>query len=300
VYVAGFTESVDFPIRNAFQAAFSGEQDAFLTKFNANGSAIIYSTYLGGISLDSAHGIAVDSSKQVYLAGLTGSDNFPTRNAVQPSFGSSCSPGSDFCHFNAFVTKFSSTGRSLVYSTYLGGFDARAAAIAVDAKGNAYVTGMAFEGFPTTAGAFQRTWRGGGADAFVAKLSPGTGRLLYSTYLGGSCNDLGQGIALNSLGQAHVTGNTCSTNFPLKGSLRSTPRLADVFVTKFWSSGSGLHYSTLVGGEGDDFGDAIRLDGSGNAYVTGFTRSSMFPTTVGAFQRTRRGSADAFVLKIKP
>src|SRR6266851_2193022 len=192
--------------------------------------SLVYSTYLGGSSTDVGFGIAVDSSGNAYVTGYTQSSNFPTTaGALQTTFGGLA---------DAFVSKLNSSGSALVYSTYLGGGSTDFGfGIAVDSSGGAYVTGYTqSSNFPATAGALQTTF-GGGADAFVSKLNSGGSALVYSTYLGGSSFDFGFGIAVDSSGNAYVTGYTCSSNFPTTaGALQTTFGVGgaiDAFVAKF-------------------------------------------------------------------
>jgi hypothetical protein len=307
VYVTGFTCSnnpSNFPVKNAFQPeshsqdCANGGGDAFVTRVNAAGSDLDYSTYLGGMFGNGGQGIAVDSIFHAYVTGSTDSPDFPTTpGAFQRTLRADPDGGR-----NAFVTKFSADGRSLVYSTFLGGTASdRANAIAVDGSERAYVTGVATSAdFPVTSAAFQRTLHGP-SDAFVTKLQKDGAGLIYSTYLGGSGDETGRSIAVNSLGHAHVTGSTSSSNFPVKNAIDSTYNGGlDVFVTKLFATGSGRHYSTFLGGSGDDEGLAIRLDANNNAYLTGSTASTNFRTTSGAYRRSLRGAQDAFVAKIAP
>src|SRR5204862_384833 len=217
---------------------------------------------------------------------------------------------------DAVVTKLNPTGSALVYSTYLGGSSSDAGyGIAVDAAGNAYVTGgTGSTDFPTTIGAFQTTKGGGFRDAFVTKLNPTGSALVYSTYLGGSGDDYGEGIKLDTPGNAYVTGGTGSTDFPTTaGAIQTTfgggggfGCGGDAFVTKLNPTGSALVYSTYLGGSGNDYGYGIAVDTLGNAYVTGVTFSTDFPTTPGAIQTTFGGGGgffrggDAFVTKLNP
>jgi hypothetical protein len=295
-YVTGFTTSTNFPTTaNAFQTTFGGGlEDAFVTKLNASGTALVYSTYLGGSGADLGAGIAVDGGGNAYVTGLTNSTDFPTTaGAFQTSFGGT---------YDAFVTKLNASGTALVYSTYLGGSGQTVGLrIAVDGSGNAYVTGWTIDtNFPTTAGAFQATL-GGGEDAFVTKLNASGTALVYSTYLGGSGADLGAGIAVDGGGNAYVTSETESTNFPsTAGAFQTTlggTGAQNAFVTRLNASGTALVYSTYLRGSGGDMGSGIAVDGSGNAYVTGSTQSSDFPTTAGAFQ-SYAGVGDAFIAKI--
>jgi len=296
-YVTGRTLSTSFPTTpGAFQVTFGGGFfDAFVTKLNGDGSALVYSTYLGGSVDDRGNAIAVDAAGNAYVTGSTSSNNFPTTSgAVQPTCGIS---GGD-----AFVSKLNETGTTLVYSTCLGGSGGQFGnGIAVDVAGNAYVTGQTTSpNFPTTLGAFQPSPHGGIAHAFVTKVNPtGTG-LVYSTYLGGSGIDLGNGIAVDVAGNAYVTGFAGSTDFPTTPGAFQTARASssDAFVTKVNQTGTGLVYSTYLGGNADDEGFAIAVDVAGNAYVTGRTNSPNFPTTLGAFQTTFAGGGDAFVTKL--
>jgi Beta-propeller repeat len=301
VYVTGLTDSTNFPTTTAaFQTTlgYGGPFNVFVAKLNATGSALVYSTYLGGSrEVTQGYGIAVDSSGNAYVTGLTESSDFPTTTgAFQTTFGATA---------NAFVTKLNATGSALVYSTYLGGNEADFGfGIAVDSAGNAYVTGLAQStNFPTTTGAFQTTGNGSG-QAFVTKLTPTGSALVYSTYLGGSGDDSGSAIAVDGSGNAYVSGDTSSTNFPTTTAAFQTTfggGLSDAFVTKLNATGSALVYSTYLGGSDDDQGNGIAVDGSGNAYVSGGTSSTNFPTTTAAFQTTLRGGLrDAFVTKLSP
>jgi hypothetical protein len=290
-YVTGQTLSSDFPITpGAFQTACkdcSGGGSSFVTKLNASGSALVYSTFLGGSSGEVGSGIAVDFSGDAYVAGGTSSRDFP----ITPgAFQTTCGGGSNNCGYgDAFVTQLNSTGSALVYSTYLGGSlidDANS--ITTDASGNAYVTGETDSAdFPITAGVFQPSLAGN-YDSFVTELNSAGSALIYSTYLGGSGTDLAYGIALDTSGDAYVTGETNSVNFPTTAGAFQTNcgggcTTSDAFVSKLSTTGSTLLYSTYVGGSGYDEAHSVALDVSGNAYVSGWTFSSDFPTTPGAF-----------------
>jgi hypothetical protein len=293
-YITGYTLSTNFPTTaGAFQTSYGGGYDAFVTKLNASGTALVYSTYLGGNNDDYSLGIAVDGSGNAYITGETTSTNLPTTTgAFQTSIGSSQ---------NAFVTKLNASGTALVYSTYLGGNDSdEGYGIAVDGSGNAYVTGYTQStNFPTTHGAFQ-TSIGGSQNAYVTKLNASGTALVYSTYLGGNGNDRGIGIAVDGSGNAYVTGETTSTNFPTTHGAFQTSigGSQNAYVTKLNASGTALVYSAYLGGNGIDWGLGIAVDASGNAYVTGETTSTNFPTTTGAFQTSIGGSQNAFVTKL--
>jgi hypothetical protein len=302
-YVTGLTNSTNFPTTpGAFDTIFNSIGDAFVTKLNPTGSALVYSTYLGGSGLDQGFGIAVDGLGNAYVTGATQSTNFPT----MPGAFDMTANGFD----DAFVTKLNPTGSALVYSTYLGAGNGseQGFGIAVDGGGNAYVTGVASLGFPTTPGAFDTIFNGG-VDAFVTKLNPaGSAPLVYSTYLGGLGEDRGHGIAIDGAGNAYVTGRTLLTNpqsFPTTaGAFDTTANggLYDAFVTKLNPTGGApLVYSTYLGGADRDEGNGIAVDGAGKAYVTGLTRSMDFPASEGAFDTTANsGLDDAFVTTLNP
>jgi len=296
VYVAGWTYSNDFPIKNAFQETRHGRDDAFVTKLSPSGDSLSFSTYLGGNASDMGNSIAVDSSKCAYVTGVTHSDDFPTQNAFQDAHGGSS---------NAFVTKFNQGGDTVAYSTYIGGTSLNGGkGIAVDVSGSAYVTGYAFQDFPAQ-NAFQSAFGGGYGDAFVIKLSSSGSTLSYSTYLGGSSGDEGYGIAVDASGSAYVTGGTDSDNFPTQNAFQGTSgggtgtsfNHVDAFVTKLSPNGDSLAYSTYLGGIDTECGNAIAVDASGSAYVTGETYSANFPIK-GEYQGTLRGYSDAFYSKL--
>ena len=313
-YVTGYTTSTNFPTTpGAFQTACGNPSncnqfgDVFVTEFNPTGSALVYSTYLGGNFGGYGIGIALDGSGDAYVTGSTTSTNFPT---TPGAFQTICGNPS-FC-YDVFVTEFNPTGSALVYSTYLGGSGENGDygyAIAVDSSGDAYVTGRTDStNFPTTPGAFQTACGDVGCasgDAFVTEFNPTGSALVYSTYLGGSGSDEGIGIAVNSSGNAYVVGEAYSDNFPVTPGAFKTVcgnpnECSNAFVTEFNSSGSTLVYSTYLGGSGTDYGNGIAVDSSGNAYVTGWTTSTDFPT-MNPFQPTYGGGdSDAFVAKINP
>lgn len=290
-YVTGFTESSDFPTLDPYQTDY-GSSDVFITKLSNTGTSLIYSTFLGGGGWDWGSGIAIDGNGNAYVTGWTESSDFPTVNPCQ---------GTNQGHRDAFVTKLSSTGGSLIYSTYLGGENNEwANGIAVDFSGSAYVTGNTYSlNFPIS-NSFQQT-NHGPPDAFVTKLSSAGHSLIYSTFLGGGGDDWGNGIAVDGSGNAYVTGYTHSFNFPNVNPIQTYQGGGqygwDAFVTKLSNAGSSLIYSTFLGGSEDDHGYAIAVDGSGCAYVTGFTESSDFPTSNPFRGSFTDGDIDAFVTK---
>lgn len=263
----------------------SGANDAFVTKLNASGSGLLFSTLVGGSSEESGNDIAVDASGNITVVGQTTSVNFPFANAVRSTVTfNNCG--------TAFVTKLNPAVPSYTFSTYLGGGKCDVAnSVATDSSGNVYVTGRTGSTDFPIANAFQPAFGGSqfsdAFDAFVSKLTP-DGSLIYSTYLGGANGaDAGFGIAADSSGNAYVTGNTASTNFPTANPIQACTG-SDVFVTKFNSDGSALAYSTCLGGGGFETGRSIAVDSANNAYVTGSTDSVNFPLVAGAV-RTRSG-----------
>ena len=298
VYVAGSTQSANFPTTTAaLDKTLGGTQDAFITKLNPSGSALAYSTYLGGNSSEEGIGVAVDSFGNAYVAGNTSSTDFPLAVPFQPALAGG---------LDGFVTKLNAAGSALDYSTYLGGSGSDfVAGIAVDPNGSAYVTGTTRSTDFPAANPFQpacRFGRDGCIDAFVTKLNAAGSALVYSTYLGGGTgqdgSDGGAGIAVDTAGNAYVTGGTVTSDFPVVNPLQSFGGVGDAFVTTLDPVGSTL-FSSYLGGSNSEEGLAIALDSAGNTYVTGFTDSTNFPTTPGAFQSTVHGE-DAFVTKISP
>lgn len=288
-YVTGRTTSNNFPTTaGSFQPNDAAFADGFVTKLNATGSALVYSTHLGGSGGDEGRGIAVDAHGNAYVAGRTSSPDFPTTVGVFNILGGG----------SGFVARLDLTGSSLVYSTYL---PAGGDGIAVDTSGNAYVTGQTTSpGFPTTPGAFQPIF-GGSVDAFVLKLDATGSVPLYSTFIGGNDIDFGLGIAVDIDGYAHVTGLANSVDFPTTADAVQPIKNGanDAFVTKLNPTGTGVVYSTYLGGNGGDTGTAIALCADRNAYVTGGTASSDFPTTQGAYQAAFPGGFGfAFVTKL--
>ncbi|MBX3080240.1 MAG: SBBP repeat-containing protein [Anaerolineae bacterium] len=289
-YIAGITASTNFPTSNPFQGTRAGQNDAFIVKLNTAGSALLYSTYLGGSANDYGEGIAVDSNGNAYITGYTGSTNFPTLNPFQAAWA-----GSN----DTFVTKLNAAGNGLVYSTYLGGSDTDIVRdIAVDSSGNIYVTGETWStNFPTS-NPVQGT-KASQNDVFVTKMNTTGNALIYSTYLGGSGNDYGYGIAVDSSGNAYITGQTNSTNFPVLNAFQASKAgSTEAFVTKLNATGGSLTYSTYLGGTNQDVGYGIAVDGSGNAYIAGQTYSNNFPIANPLQENFVGPITDAFVTKL--
>jgi len=293
-YVVGYTASSNFPVMSSsYKPVSGGGQDGFITKINTTGTALLYSTYMGGSGTDFITAVAINTSGNVFVTGYTDSSNFPTTLGAY----STVKVGNN----DIFITKLNHEGTALVYSTLLGGTgNDKAVTIDVDDLENAYVAGYtASSDFPITAGAYA-THLMGGLDFIVAKMNSTGSALEYSTYLGGKGNDVVCSIAVDSNRNAFITGYTYSSNFPMINSYQTLAGSADAFLTKISSSGN-LIFSTLVGGSGADISSGLALDLEGNAYITGYTYSTNYPTTAGAYSLSNKGganiTADAFITK---
>ncbi len=290
-YVTGNSYSTDFPLTaNAIDRSLSGSVDAFFAKINANGTSLLYSTYLGGAAEDYGNEITIDGKSQAYVLGRTGSADFPTNSsAFDKTYGG---------NFDAYVSKFNAAGQ-LSYSTYLGGSDYEVgAAIAVDSKGQAYVAGRTLSADFPTANAFDKTYTGGG-DIFITKLQSSGAGLSYSSYLGGSLEDRTFDIAVTKAGEVYIVGSTESADYPLANTWTSTTRgKRDVCITKISADGTNIAHSGVMGGSLDDVAYGVGILGS-SAYITGITDSANFPTTAGAYDRTFNGTTDAFLTIVR-
>ncbi len=284
-YVIGTTASTDFPTTaDAYQTEFAGGGggfintfagfavgDIFVAKLNAAGNALVYSTYLGGAGDDYGEGIAVDAAGNAYLAGMTDSTDFPTTNAIQAENAGLA---------DMFIAKLNASGSALAYSTYLGGSDSDGdPMIALDARGNLYFEAWTLSTDIPTANAFQ-TESAGSVDISVGKVNAAGDALAYSTYLGGSDFEIcGSDIVVDPAGNNYLNGITCSTDFPTLNPIQ--PEKAgpcDAFLTKLNANGNALIYSTYLGGNDNEITSGTAVDAAGNAYVTGATFSSDFPT----------------------
>ena len=351
IYITGRTYSDNFPTQNAYQARpnpaigtpqgfhyFSDKGDAYITKLAPNGQSLVFSTYLGGSKRDEGQSIAVDTQGSVYVTGITDSADFPTRNAFQPQYGGEPYQGA---YGDVFVTKFAPDGRSLVYSTYLGGnHQELSRSIAVDTLGSAYVAGWTLSSnFPATANAYQSqhhsppnlsNWQ---ADGFITKFSPDGRSLIYSTFLGGTSTDDPYAMTIDTQGAVYVTGKTASNDFPLQNPQQGTRNNYNSFLTKLSPSGQSLVFSTYTGSSrskpiaidsqnniyiedgkfssngrflqslllnpwANDFTNDFAIDSQGILYLTGQTQGSL--TVQNAFQATYGGGVfDAFVMKVR-
>ena len=346
VYVTGVTASANLPTKSAFQPNFGGltaspfaAGDGFVAKFNSSG-VLQYLTYIGGSQDDGVSAIAVDAAGNAYLAGATNSSDFPVVNAFQSQFAGMGGYGTYIRTGDAFVAKLNPAGNKLLYSTYLGGrMDDIAFGIAIDGTGAAYVTGATLSpDFPLSQGAAQNRMKGYGGeptdrpccngplwdpgDAFITKLDPTGSQVVFSTYLGGSLDDVAYTIALDPSNNVYVGGCTLSSDFPVTAgayqriwggtdSQNYFQNTGDGFITKLNAAGTAWVYSTYFGGAGDDCVSAMAVDGAGNAYITGATSTNGIGTTPGVFQRNYAGYyvlpftveqlwGDAFVGKLNP
>lgn len=303
-YVVGTTESDIFPTTSgAFDTTHNGSKDIFVSKMAADGGSLVYSTYIGGNDTDEGNALAIDTAGSVFLTGLSRSPNYPT---TAGAYDTTWSSG----QFDVIVTKLNASGNQLLYSTYVGDTNYEFGSdIAIDLTGNAYITGYTNTPFPTTAGAYDTIPNGGTYDGFVTKLNPSGTALAFSTLLGGQASEFSYGIAIDNAGNAVVTGLTQSG--PDGGGNGAFPTTAgafdttfggstDAYVTKINSLGSGLVFSTFLGGTGNESGNAVSLDQIGNIYVAGDTGSLDFPITSNAYDQTYGGSSnlDIFVSKI--
>ncbi len=348
-YVTGYTDSPDFPtVAGSFQTKYQGAGtnfyfgptgDAFVFKLNAAGSALVYSTYLGGVDDDRGTAIAVDSAGNAYIGGETLSKNFPVLNAYQLSYAGGggspsfcCGSSAPFMAFgDGFLTKLNPGGTGLVFSTYFGGsLDDTVTSLAIDSGGNVYIGGSTLSPDFPVLNAYQGAFAGAAlatvqpvistGDGWVAKFGP-TGQPVFSTYLGGSSDDAVMGLAVDTTGAVYVTGFTSSADFPVTANA-AQPKFdgpstltgqkgflwGDAFAAKLSPSGQTLAYSTFIGGSDDDAGMAIAVDSAGNAYIGGFATSTNFPITPKTALQTAFGgesdatdpSGDGFLAQISP
>ena len=298
-FLAGFTTSFDFPATpGAYQGVLRGFMDGFVAEIDATGSSLVFATFLGGTGLvDLIASLARDDFGNLYVTGGTDAADYPTTPGALDTVLNGSS--------DAFVAKLDPTGTALLYGTYVGGQGAPSEgefgwSIVVDAVGNAFVAGVTnTQDFPTTPGAFNRTYRGS-TDGFVLKLNAIGDGLLYSTYLGGTAEDIVQGLRIDGMGRAYVVGFTASADFPTTpGALDTTlAGVYDAFAVKMNATGSGIVYSTLLGGSRTDQAYAMALDASGSVYLAGLTNSTDFPATAGAYDTSHNGDSDAFLAKV--
>lgn len=295
-YISGTTQSNNLAGSHSINPVLSGPSDAFVIKLNPTSGLFFYSTLVGGSGDEEGVSVAIDGAGNAYISGRTTSADFPTANAIQSTYG-----GGDS---DAFVSKIAPDGASLVYSTYLGGSDtenlAKRCGIAVDSAGNAYVAGDTRSGdFPVNnALRSSKTGSASSLDAYASKIDPTGAAFVYSTYLGGGEDDSGLGVATDSAGNAYVTGRTRSASFTGSSSTRALAGTTDAFVAKLNATGSAISYLTFIGGaNGDESANAIVVDASNNAFVTG-SAGPGFTTVKSVQSYFSGGNDDAFVARL--
>jgi Leucine-rich repeat (LRR) protein len=298
IYITGVTDSLDYPLLNAAQTSLVGVRDVVVSKLTLDGSALIYSTYLGGNSEDNTAALALDASGSVVVVGLTESTDFPTVNPYQGSLNGTV--------WDGFIARLSADGSTLLYSTYLGGMGLDYVMdVQLGSGGEIYVTGSTQSSDFPVANAFQPTYAGGEGDAFLTKLTAAGDSLIFSTFLGGSRTDFPHGLELDASGNIYVGGSTSSYDYPVLNAYQSV-KLGDQysdsgFITKLSPDGSGLVFSTYLGGSKYDYLYDIALDASGAVYACGTTESTDFPVTPGAYQQNKLGNPympEGFVSKL--
>jgi hypothetical protein len=314
VYIAGSTKSSNFPTTpGAYDRTGSGNNsnDGFVAKIAPDGKSLIWSTFLHGTDRDDVYGIYVDANDYVYAVGWTRSSNFPTTDGAYDRTHNG--------NMDVFITKLKPDGSDLVYSTLFGGsgIDQCRGGMFIDKSGGIYISGYTDSvNFPATAGAIQKTFRGGYGDAFVAKLSADASSVLFCTYLGSSGPDHAfPGVQVHSDGSIIVTGLAGAADFPttpnafqtnFAGSHGNGIWYGDAFVARFSLTptyGHNLHYISFLGGSGDEKSTAqhgLVIDENGNAILAGTTHSSDFPTTPSAFQRVLKGGNNIYIAKVSP
>ena len=297
-YVMGDTQSSDFPVtQGAFDTCFNSTWDAFILKLNQNGSKLVYSTFIGGEGQEVCGDIEIDTVGNVYLTGFVNYHDFPiTAGAYDRSFNG---------FWDCFLLKLNQKGSALIYSTFFGSPEwEHPSDLAIDSSGNTYVTGVTnSSNFPTTPNVYDRTYNGNGlggeTDVFVLKFNQAGSTLLYSTFIGGNKWDYGLGITLDNNNNAYVTGYTNSSDFhTTPGAYKENNSGMDAYVLKLNHNGSKLLYSTLVGGAGSDWGCDITLDSENNAFVSGGTSSLDYPTTSNAYDPSYNGNVDSIIFKL--
>jgi uncharacterized protein (TIGR03437 family) len=303
IYAAGYTESANFPATpGAHSSSAAGNRDAVVSKLNPAGTAILYSTFIGGSQNDRADEISVDAAGNAYVVGDTSSTNFPiTAGAFDRSLGGSQ---------DAFALKLNPAGAALSYATYVGGraFE-NGLGLAVDPAGNLWIAGRTHSpDFPTTPDSFDPSFNNPGedqGDGYILKINASGSGVLYGAFAGGNLRDVAQSLALDPAGNLYVGGYTHSPNFPTTPGAFDTSLdnpasgTRDIFILKV-APGGALLYSTLIGGEAEERAEGIAVDPTGNVYITGMTSSQRFPVTAGAFDTSHNGGDDAFLAKLNP
>lgn len=277
-FITGQTYSNDYPIKTgAYRDSMKGSGDIFVTKLNSIGKNLFFSTFIGSNESDIGYDIFIDKFGNSYLTGNSG---------------------------KSFAAKLNSTGSALIYFKEIG--TGKSYKIASDSLGNAYICGSAnSSSYPVTTGTFDTVYNGGADDAVITKLKPNGKSLIYSTFLGGAGDDQAYGLTINSTGYLFVSGYTNSPDFPVTVGVLNTSHegdenYADVFLSKLNPDGNFLNYSSLIGGNINDWAYSIAIDNSENTYITGLTTSINFPVSPGAYDKIFNGGDDVFVSKVNP
>ena len=314
LYVAGLTNDRFPDIPDAYDTTVNGNYDAFVCKMSPEGDSILWLSYLGGNNAEYCFTLGVNADQEPVIAGFTWSEDFPVTSGAYdniPNIGN----GGFRNNYAGYVSKFSKDGKSLIFSTFLGGTGSELIqSLILDASGSIYLTGQTNSSdYPTTAGAYQTTYGGSssgswwwnGGDAFLTKMKADGSDLEFSTFLGGSSDDVAYQVALSSKNEIYVVGKTGSGDFPktpgsksvFNGSIRG---LTDGFITKFSPDGKTLEYSKLMGGNDEDWFEGVYVNEQDQAYVAGISRSADFYVSKNAFQKRNNGGADAVVVKFNP
>lgn len=305
IYVTGYTASATYPTTagvydNTHNGGGSYPYDVFVSKLNSTGTTLLYSTFIGGSQGEVAEKIVVNNAGNVYLTGGTKSSDFPvTAGAYDNTYNGHGS--ASWIWGDVFILQLNATGSALVFSTFVGGnFDDAGRALYVDANGDIYCAGAARSNFPVTAGAFDTVYSSGPYDGFILKMNATATTLIYCTYYGGSGNDTANGITVDDLGNAYVIGNTHSTDFPTTAGAFDTSfnGVYDGYVLKINPTGTGLVYSTFIGGTNEDRHFGIVLKGNYNIVIAGFSNSATYPTTTGAYDTSHNGDYDVVLTEI--
>lgn len=293
VYLTGYTGSSNYPTAGAIQNTRSGLYSAFVTKLNAAGSAIDYSTYYGGTFGEFGTSIAVDPTGSAFVGGISSSPDFPRVGGVQTEYGGMLSDG--------FILKLNPAGDQVIFSSQVGGNGNDIVNdIAIDGNGAVYLTGGTFSTNYPAIGASQPTFRGGVFDAFLTRINGAGSAIAFSTYLGGGADDRANRIALDAQNNVYIGGTTASTNFPTSAAIQPTfgGGNSDSFVAKFGSGGT-ISYSTFFGGSGADLLNGIVVDSTGNAFLAGSTSSADLTQIQPVQPQYGGGDADAFAAKLR-
>ena len=304
IFVAGGTGSYDYPATpGAYDTSHNGYQDVFVSKLNNSLSFLLASTFIGGsggglyVLGDWASALTLDSTGNIFISGFTSSYDYPTTEGAYERLYNGG-------YYDVFISKFNSSLSTLLASTFIGGSNSDGAnALAIDTSGNVFVTGETYSsGFPTTLGTFDTSFNGSinYSDVFVSKLDNDLTTLLASTFIGGQSGDSASSLAIDSSGNVFVTGETSSDDYPTSSGAydASWNGGSDVFISKFNSSLIILLSSTFIGGGDADYAHALKIDSSGNVFITGQTYSSNYPTTPGAYSTSHKGWFDVFISKL--